>query len=159
MSFEERLKEFAADLASKGDKSIQELLYGHYPDLTEKEFAICRMIAYAAWESSQLYFYDVIIQNTAEKYKELFHNIDEVETVIKQLIEKGILKDKFTFVCFKRGGNLRCNCLHALERCFLYHVRQLDLKDEIESESFMIYSTLFGSSSSEYFGPAEPEDH
>ena len=41
MSFEDRLKDSAGDYESKTDKSIQELLYGHYPDLTEKEFAIC----------------------------------------------------------------------------------------------------------------------
>jgi hypothetical protein len=33
----------------------------------------------------------------------------------------------------------------------------LSRKDEIEYEVFMIHSTHFGSSMTEYFGPAEPE--
>jgi hypothetical protein len=41
MSFEERLKNSGRDWGSRVDKSIRELLYGYYPDLTEKEFAIC----------------------------------------------------------------------------------------------------------------------
>src|ERR671922_2598520 len=96
MSFEDRLKDFGADLGSKINKSKKELLYGYYPDLTEKEFAICETIASAAWESGLLYDYDVIVETTAKDYKELFHNTDEVETVIKQLIGKGILKTKYS---------------------------------------------------------------
>jgi hypothetical protein len=45
MSFEKGLKDFARDLTSKIDKSTQEMLYGYYPDLTDKEFAICMIIA------------------------------------------------------------------------------------------------------------------
>jgi hypothetical protein len=157
MSFEERLKEFGIELGSKIDKSTKELLYGYYPDLTEKEFAICKIIASAAWESGLLYFYDVVVHNTAERNKELFHNTDEVETVIKQLIEKGIVKDQFTFVSFKHS-NINCNCLHALESNLICHVRRLDLKDEIEYEAFMIYSDHLGSSSTEHFGPVRSED-
>ena len=148
MSFEERLKDFAGDLWSKIDKSIKELLYGHYPDLTEKEFTICEVIASAAWESFLLYYYDVIVQTAAEGHKELFHNTDEVESVIKQLIEKGIVKDQITFISYKLGGNIVRDG----------PIRCLDLKDEIGYEAFMIYSTHFESSSTEHFGPVKPED-
>jgi hypothetical protein len=149
MSFEERLKDFAGDVFSKIDKSIKELLYGHYPDLTEKEFVICEIISSAAWESFFYYYYDMIVQTAVTRYKELFHNTDEVESVIKQLIEKGIVRDEITFLSYElegkvvRDGPIRC----------------LDIKDEIGYEAFMIYSTHFDSSTSEYFGPSESEKH
>jgi hypothetical protein len=151
MSFEDRLKDFAADLGSKIDKSIKELLYGYYPDLTEKEFAICEMIASAVWEHG-LYFYGAVVGTTAREYKELFHNTDEVETVIKQLIEKGIVRDQITFIRF----GIKCKSNNC-ERSLLCPVRLLNLKDEIEGEAFMIYSSHFGSSTTEYFGPVKPE--
>lgn len=44
INFEDRLKDSAGDWGSKIDKSIRELLYGHYPELTEKQFVICEMI-------------------------------------------------------------------------------------------------------------------
>jgi hypothetical protein len=138
MSFEERLKEFARDLGSNIDKSIQELLYGYYPDLTEKEFAICEMIAAAIWDIP-FPFYDTIVPSTAKKYKELFHNTDEVETVVKQLASKGIVGVSQGYLMEMR------------------HIRYLDLRDEIEFEAFGIYSGHFGSIT-EYFAPVKPED-
>ena len=53
LSFEDRLKDSAGDYESKTDKSIQKLLYGHYPNLTEKQFAICEMIVSAIWDIGQ----------------------------------------------------------------------------------------------------------
>jgi hypothetical protein len=73
MSFEERLKDSAGDWGSKTDKSIRELLYGHYQDLTEKQFAICEMIVSAIWDIGQP-FYNTIVPTITENYKDLFHN-------------------------------------------------------------------------------------
>ena len=154
MSFEDRLKNSARDWGSRIDKSIRELLYGHYPDLTEKEFAICEMIVAAIWDI-RITFYDSIVQATAEKYKELFHNTDEVETVIKQLIEKGIVNDPITFIESGRGIECKSN---NCERSLLNPARLLDLKAEIEDEGFKIYSGELESSMTEYFGPGERED-
>jgi hypothetical protein len=121
MSFEERLKEFGADCSSKIDKSIKELLYGYYPNLTEKEFVICRIMASAACETL-LYYYDMVVECTYEENKELFHNRDEVETVIKQLIEKGVLKTEYSNTI---NGRDRCSSLlcpkafyHIVKYCF-----------------------------------------
>jgi hypothetical protein len=88
----------------------------------------------------------------------LFHSTDEVKTVIKQLIEKGIVKDQITFIRYRSGGKIECR-LNNCERSLLCPVRLLDLKREIEEEAFMIYSTHFGSSTTEYFGPVKPENH
>jgi hypothetical protein len=163
MSFEKGLKDFARDLMSKIDRSTQELLYGYYPDLTDKEFAICRIIADSIWSIS-MPFYDAIIPTTAEQYKELFHNTDEVETVVKQLVSKGIVRDNITFLKYYFPPIRRCkecvprptgNC----EGYLMWPTRFLDLKREIEDAAFEIYSIHFGSSSIEHFGPAEPEDH
>lgn len=49
-NFEDRLKDSVGDWGSETDKSIQELLYGHYPDLTEKQYVICEMIVSAIWD-------------------------------------------------------------------------------------------------------------
>jgi hypothetical protein len=163
MSFEEGLKRFAKDLQSKIDKSIKELLYGHYPDLTEKEFAICEIIAAAIWDIS-MPFYDAIVSNATEYYKGLFHNTDEVETVAKQLVSEGIVRDHITFLKWYFPPIMRCKeCLFrpSARNCqgyLMWPTRFLDLKREIEDEAFEIYSTHFGSSSTEYFGPVKPED-
>jgi hypothetical protein len=164
MSFEEGLKKFAKDLGSKIDKSIRELLYGHYPDLTEKEFAICKNIASVWWEGGHLGDYDILVDILAREYKELFHNTDEVETVIKQLIEKGIIRDQFIFKKCYFPPNMRCKeCLFSpwarnCEGYLMLPMRLLYLKDEIESEASMIYRNHFKSSSTEYFGPVRSED-
>jgi len=155
-NFEDRLKDSAGDWGSKTDKSIQELLYGHYPDLTEKQFALCDMIVSALWDIG-LPSYNAIVSTIAEKRKELFHNTDEVETVIKQLIEKEVVESKIHFIWFRYGTGIGCKET-SCERRFLRPVRLLDLKDEIEDEAFKIFSTQFESSITKYFGPIEPED-
>jgi hypothetical protein len=144
MSFEERLKEFARNLGPKIDKSIQELLYGYYPDLTEKEFAICDMITAAIWDIGTP-FSNMIVPTTVRHYKELFHNTDEVETVVKQLVSKGIVRESY------------CECSSCKSSNCEGPIKYLDLKDEIESEAFMIHSDHFGSMT-EYFAPVKPED-
>jgi hypothetical protein len=157
MSFEKGLKDFAGDLGSKIDRSTQELLYGYYPDLTDKEFAICKTIAYAIWDIS-MPFYDAIVPTTAEWHKELFHNTDEVETVVKQLVGKGIVRDNITFIRYGFAGKLmRCKSSNC-EGYLLRPARFLNLKREIEDEAFKIYSSEFESSITEYFGPVERED-
>jgi hypothetical protein len=157
MSFEERLKEFGKDLNSKIDKSIKELLYGYYPYLTEKEFVICSEIASAVWPSCSIAcHYDIIVHNIPDYHKELFHNIDEVETVIKQLIEKGVLKTGYSNTI--NGREWRCHsplCPKAFYHIVKYYIF---VKEEIECEAFKIYSNHFGASSTEYFGPVEPEE-
>jgi hypothetical protein len=40
----------------------------------------------------------------------------------------------------------------------IFHIRLLDLKDEIEDEAFKIFSMQFESTITEYFGPTERED-
>lgn len=156
MSFEERLKNSGRDWGSRVDKSIRELLYGYYPDLTEKEFAICELI-FSAIQSISLPFYDAIVGKTAEKYKELFHNTDEVETVIKQIVEKGIVKDQITFIQWRFGAKIECKSNNC-ERILYRPTRLIDLKDEIENEAFKIYNSELESSITEYFGPVERED-
>jgi hypothetical protein len=148
---------------SKIDRSTQELLYGYYPGLTDKEFAICKTIAYAIWSIS-MPFYDAIVSTTAEWHKKLFHNTDEVETVVKQLVSKGIVRDNIEFTKYYFPPMMRCKeCIpRPTSNCEGYLMRPtrfLHLKREIEDEAFEIYSFHFGASSSEYFGPAEPEDH
>ena len=142
-NFEDRLKDSAGDWGSKTDKSIQELLYGHYPDLTEKQFALCDMIVSAIWDIG-LPFYNAIVLTIVEKRKELFHNTDEVETVIKQLIEKGIVESKIHFIWF--GFWIECNP-SSCKRGFLRPVRLLDLKNDVGYEAYMILSHQFATSS------------
>jgi hypothetical protein len=153
-NFKERLKDSSEDWGSKIDKSVQDLLYGYYPELTEKQFTICDMIISALWDIGQP-FYSAIVSTIAEKYKELFHGTDEVETVIKQLIEKGIVESKIHFIWF--GFGFQCN-KSSCKKGFLRPVRFLDLKNDIEYEAYMIFSRQFATSVDRFFGPAEPNN-
>lgn len=154
MSFEDRLKNSVGDWGSKTDKSIQELFYGYYPDLTKKEFAICEMIISARWDLGET-FYNAIIATTPLRHKDLFHDEEEVEVTVRQLCEKGVVKKTLWFLRF--GGILGCDS-NSCERKFLRPVKLLDLKDEIADEAFKIFCTQFESSITEYFGPVERED-
>jgi hypothetical protein len=141
MSFEKGLKDFARDSESKIDRSIQELLYGYYPDLTDKEFAICKTITSAIWDICfpRKPFYKPVVVVTAELHKDLFHNTDEVETVVKQLVGKGIVRDNVTFLKWRPGKMKRCESSNC-EGYLMWPARLLDLKREIEDEAFKIYS-------------------
>jgi hypothetical protein len=148
-NFEDRLKDSVGDWGSRIDKSIQELLYGYYPNLTEKQFVICDMIVSAIWDIGQP-FYNAIVSTIAEKYKELFHGRGEVETAIQQLVEKGIVESKIHFIWF--GFRIECN-KSSCKKGFLRPVRLLDLKNDIEYEAYMIISHQFATSADEFLGP------
>jgi hypothetical protein len=101
------------------------------------------MIVSAIWDIG-LPFYNAIVLTIVEKRKELFHNTDEVETVIKQLIEKGIVESKIHFIWF--GFWIECNP-SSCKRGFLRPVRLLDLKNDVGYEAYMILSHQFATSS------------
>jgi hypothetical protein len=109
-------------------------------------------------------FYDAIVSNATEYYKGLFHNTDEVETVAKQLVSEGIVRDHITFLKWYFPPIMRCKeCLFrpSARNCqgyLMWPTRFLDLKREIEDEAFEIYSTHFGACSTEHFGPVKPEE-
>jgi hypothetical protein len=48
--FEDRLRYIGKNVGNKTDRALAELLYGNYPNLNHKEFAICRTIADTLWD-------------------------------------------------------------------------------------------------------------
>ena len=78
------------------DGAIDQLLYGHYPNLNQKE-----KLVYEKVLSTVLYCdyncYDSILSYTLTNPKKLFANEQEVESTINDLVEKRILKPKINF--------------------------------------------------------------
>ena|SRR5215216_6069698 len=93
------------------NKSLAELLYRHYPDLNQKEFAICDIIAGTQWDIGDGLYVEVVAraENTTDENLKIikrqdFKNTEEIEDVINGLIKKGIIK-KFTHNTKYDGGS------------------------------------------------------
>lgn len=140
--FEERLKLAAKNAGNKMDKSISELLYGHHPDLNHKEFAICTIIADTLWDLEGDVLYIEVNARAEAQLSELFENIQEIGGVIKDLVEKGIVKNQTRYFWF--GGN---------SRWVLKSVKVLNLRKDIEAAVFEIISTEFENALKEALAP------
>jgi hypothetical protein len=97
MDFEDKLQAATIGLPYRIDKSEDELLAGHYPDLNQKELIVCNMVISTLWDLGDTY-HDAVISYAFENHKKAFSDVKEVEQTIKNLIEKGVLKIKIHFL-------------------------------------------------------------
>jgi hypothetical protein len=52
--FKDRLRIATNGLFDRSDKSIDELLLGHYPDLNQKELIVCHMVITSLWNGKNI---------------------------------------------------------------------------------------------------------
>ena len=110
--------------------------------LNHKEFAICRIIADTLWDLEGDALYIEVNARAEAQLSELFENIQEIEGVIKDLVEKGIVKNQTRYFWF--GGN---------SRWVLKSVKVLNLRKDIEAAVFEIISTEFENALKEALAP------
>lgn len=78
-------------ISSTFDEIAREFLYGHFPDLNEKEYIVCQVLA-SAYHDIEWGYYKYIVDVTADYYHEIFGDRKEVESTIQELIEKGTIQ-------------------------------------------------------------------
>jgi hypothetical protein len=149
-----RFSAAAKNVMFDADKSLYELFLGHYPDLNQKELAVCEIIVSALWDIGHTY-YSAIVPTTFDYYKEVFSDEKEVECTIKNMIEKGVLKLKIHFIY----GFLpppRCNHTRC-SKWLLKPKKSIDFTNgDILREGWMIISQQFSDVANAAFGPNAP---
>jgi hypothetical protein len=133
MDFDERLGQIDwSSIWEIEDKALDELLCGYYPDLTEKEKVICKIIFCFYFEYPAT-LYDLIVPTTVEWHKDLLANEKVVEDEIKHLIEKGVIKLKTALRPHDGCGSNDC------ERRIVLTDKKLDMSNmDIQNESWLI---------------------
>ena len=140
--FVNRLKYIGENTGAKTVRSLAELLYGHYPDLNYKEFAICRTIADTLWDLEGPALL-VEVQARAEfSLRELFEDTGQINDVIKCLAKKGIVRLETIYAWYGTG-----------KEQILRPERVLKLGDNIEKQIHEIISKEFDSITKEAFAP------
>jgi hypothetical protein len=143
---EDRFNLVAGNMVNEIDKSFIEMLLGYHPQLNQKEMAVCLAMCYTIWDLKST------LHNAVVEYsmnvgrepsmrlggKELFMTEKEVEDTIRQLIEKGVLKNKYSYTV----NGLSIACRSPLCPKAFYHLVKMYhfVKEELESEAFMIVS-------------------
>jgi hypothetical protein len=155
LDFEDRLRLGTDGMWTKIDKSYVEMLLDYYPDLNQKEMAVCLAICDVIWDLNGNTEYNAVIEySLKEERRELFVDEKAVEDTIKQLIEKGILKIEYSFTVNKISPI--CNS-PLCPKAFYHLVKFCDfVKEEIRYEAFMIFSNQFSSSIEGAFVPKQP---
>ena len=125
--FEDRLRYIGKKVWSRTDRAFAELLYGNYPNLNHKEFAICRTIVDTLWELEGHAFYLEVQQRVSHKFAALFEDVNEIEVVIKRLAQNGIVRLETIYTWF--GSS---------EKWSLRPDSVLRLRDDIEREIYEI---------------------
>ena len=75
------------------DLMIQEEIGSFYPNLTEKELAVCRKVTTTMWDFQwHVAYYDQIVFCALDD--PIFASASDVHKVIASLVTKGILEDK-----------------------------------------------------------------
>jgi predicted transcriptional regulator len=124
---EDRLRYVGKKVWSRTDRAFAELLYGNYPNLNHKEFAICRTIVDTLWELEGHAFYLEVQERASHNFAALFEDVTEIEIVIKRLAKNGIVKLE---TIYTRYGSRDKWSLHA--------DKGLRLRDDIEHEIYEI---------------------
>jgi hypothetical protein len=149
-----RFSAAAKNVMFDADKSLYELFLGHYPDLNQKELAVCDMIVSALWDIRDTY-YDSVVTTTFEYHKEVFSDEKEVESTIKNMIERGVLKLNYFRYVFRPP---RCNHTSCSEWLLKPKKRKtIDFTNgDILREGWMIISQQFSDVANAAFGPNAP---
>ena len=116
------------------------MLCDFYPELTKKELVICEMIICASWDIGDSY-HNAIVENITLHYKDLFYNDEVVESTIRELSRKDIVKTKLYFL--RRSYTLDCkrSSCKCTECILLRPVKFLELlNDEVFCEGLSILS-------------------
>jgi hypothetical protein len=150
-----RFSAAAKNVMFDADKSLYELFLGHYPDLNQKELAVCDMIVSALWDIRDTY-YDSVVTTTFEYHKEVFSDEKEVESTIKNMIERGVLKLNYFRYVFRPP---RCNHTSCSEWLLKPKKRKTInfTNEDIELEGWMIISQQFSGVMDAAFGPHAPK--
>lgn len=73
------------------DEIAKEFLYGHFPDLNEKEYIICHILA-SAYHDIDWGNYNYVIDVATHYYHEIFKDQKDIESTIQELVDKGIIQ-------------------------------------------------------------------
>jgi hypothetical protein len=131
--FEARLKYVGNNVADRTDRILAEFLRGHYPYITSKEFTICKTIADTLWGQGDALYIEILARvksNTGSP----FESPEDIEDIIKVLIEKGIVRSQTRLTQYGYGKKWRSRPEKVLE-----------LRDDIEAEVFQIIWNEFNS--------------
>lgn len=133
MDLDERLRQIDwRSIWEIENKALDELLYGYYPDLTEKEKVICKMIFCFYYENPPV-LYDVIVPTTVENHEDFFANEKVLGDEIKHLIEKGVIKLETAFQRADGCGSNDC------ERRIVRAIKVLNMSNmDVQNESWLI---------------------
>jgi hypothetical protein len=138
--FEDRLKYVANNVGNKTDRALAEMLYGNYPNLNHKEFAICRTIADTLWDLEGHALYLEVQERAKHNLSMLFEDANEIEAVIKGLNRNGIVKFETIYTWY--GGR---------DRWCPRPDKVLRLRNDIELEIHEIISKAFTAAMNEAF--------
>ena len=138
--FEDRLKYVANNVGNKTDRALAEMLYGNYPNLNHKEFAICRTIADTLWDLEGHALYLEVQERAKHNLSMLFEDANEIEAVIKGLNRNGIVKFETIYTWY--GGR---------DRWCPRPDKVLRLRNDIELEIHEIISKAFTVAMNEAF--------
>jgi hypothetical protein len=138
--FEDRLRYVGKNVGNKSDRALAELLYGNYPNLNHKEFAICRTIADTLWDFEGHTTYLEVLERAKHNLAALFEDADEIEAVINRLIQNKIVKLQTIYTWYGRreGWDLRPD-------------KVLKLREDIEQEIYEIIGKEFEAAVRESF--------
>ena len=64
--FKDRPRIATNGLFDRSDKSIDELLLGHYPDLNQKELIVCHMVITSLWDNGDTYYDAVVLSKKTD---------------------------------------------------------------------------------------------
>jgi hypothetical protein len=131
--FEARLKYVGKNVADRTDTILAEFLRGHYPDITSKEFTICKTIADTLWDLGDAPYIEILAR-VKSKVSNPFESLEDIEDTIKILIKKGIVISQTKFIRYG-GRNKRKFRPEEI----------LKLRDEIEAEVYQIIWKEFNS--------------
>jgi hypothetical protein len=138
--FENRLRYIGKNVGNKSDRALAELLYGNYPNLNHKEFAICRTIADTLWDLEGHATYLEVQERAKLNLASLSEDVNEIQVVIKRLIQNKIVRLKTIYTWY--GGRERWN---------LRPDKVLRLRDDIEHEIYEIIGKEFDAAVREAF--------
>jgi hypothetical protein len=131
--FEARLKYVGKNVADRTDGILAELLRGHYPDITSKEFTICKTIADTLWDLGDAPCVEVLARVKCNNGN-TFESPEDIEDTIKVLIEKGMVRSQTKFIRYGDGKKWKFRPEKVIK-----------LRDDIEAEVFQIFWREFNS--------------
>jgi hypothetical protein len=131
--FEARLKYVGKNVADRTDRILAEFLHGHYPDITYKEFTICKTIADTLWDQGEAPYVE-ILERVKSKVGNLFESPEDIEDTIKVLIEKSMVRSQTKFIRYGDGKKWKFRPEKVIK-----------LRDDIEAEVFQIFWREFNS--------------